>query len=90
MTSITDGCSIEQMKQLCETYKITYYALDYKYKTFDTTNHMNYNSNLPRLVFMCANNDLYPIREEESRVSIFKTCSNIGGQMSKTQDATTI
>jgi len=83
MTSITDGCSTEQIKQFCEKHKITYYALNYKYKTFDTNNHMNYNSNLPRLVFMCANNHLYPIRDEESRASIFKTCSNIGGPMKK-------
>ena len=40
MESITDGCSTEQIKQFCEKHKITYYALDYKYKTFDTNNYM--------------------------------------------------
>ena len=83
MVSITDGCDTEQIKKFCEMHKITYYALNYKYKTFDTNNHMNYNSNLPRLVFMCAENHLYPIEDEDSRATIFKTCSNIGGGLKK-------
>ena len=83
MESITDGCNTEQVKRFCEIHKITYYALNYKYKTFDTNNHMNYHSNLPRLVFMCAENHLYPIEDEDARTSIFKTCSNIGGQIKK-------
>ena len=32
---------------------------------------------------MCAENHLYPIEDEDARVSIFKTCSNIGGQINK-------
>ena len=83
MISITDGCDTEQIKRFCEKHKITYYALNYKYKTFDTNNHMNYNSNLPRLVFMCAENHLYPIEDEDARVSLFKTYSNVGGKIKK-------
>ena len=83
MESITDGCNTEQIKRFCEIHRITYYASNYKYKTFDTNNHMNYNSNLQRLVLMCAENNLYPIEDEDARVSIFKTCSNVGGQIKK-------
>jgi len=83
MESITDGCCTEQIKKFCDGRKITYYALDFKYKTFDTNNNMNYNSNLPRLVFMCANNHMYPITDEESRLTIFRSCSSIGGKMKK-------
>jgi hypothetical protein len=90
MESITDGCNTEQVKQFCEIHKITYYALNYKYKTFDTNNHMNYDSNLPRLVFMCAGNHLYPIEDEDARESIFKTCSNIGGGLKNTKHSSTL
>ena len=83
MKSIDDGCSTEQIRGFCNNHKITYYALDYKYKLFDTNNDMNYNSNLPRLVYMCATNHLFPIRDEAAREFIFKSCSNLGGGMKK-------
>ena len=83
MTSITDGCCTEQIIKFCEIHKITYYALDYKYKLFNTNNHMNYHSNLPRLIFMCAENHLYPIEDREAREHIFRSYSNIGGGMKK-------
>ena len=83
MNSIDDGCSIEQIAIFCEIHKITYYALNYQYKLFETNNDKNYNSNLPRLVFVCANNHLYPIDDNEKRETIFKQCSVISGKISK-------
>ena len=40
MASITDGCCTEQIIKFCEIHKITYYALDYKHKLFNTNNHI--------------------------------------------------
>jgi len=83
MKTIDEGCSIAQISVFCDIHKITYYALDFKYKLFETNNHKGYNSNLPRLVFVCANNHLYPIDDPEKRETIFKTCSVIGGKLNK-------
>ena len=83
MKSIDDGCNTEQIRKFCNNHKITYYALDYRYKLFDTNNDMNYHSNLPRLVYMCATNHLFPIPDETARECIFKSCSNVGGGMKK-------
>ena len=41
------------------------------------------NDNLPRLVFMCANNHMYPVIDEEHRETIFKTSSTIGDKINK-------
>ena len=50
---------------------------------FETNNHKGYKSDLPRLVFVCANNHLYPIDNPERRETIFKTCSVTGGKLNK-------
>ena len=39
MNAIGEGCSIEQIAGFCDIHKITYYALDFKYKLFETNNH---------------------------------------------------
>lgn len=83
MKAIDEGCSIAQIAVFCEIHKITYYALDFKYKLFETNNHLGYNSNLPRLVFVCATNHLFPVTDTEKRETIFKTCSAIGGKLNK-------
>ncbi|MCR9066870.1 MAG: hypothetical protein NXI00_23060 [Cytophagales bacterium] len=83
MNAIDEGCSIEQIAGFCDIHKITYYVLDFKYKLFETNNHKGYKSNLPCLVFVCANNHLYPIDDHERRETIFKSCSTIGGKMNK-------
>lgn len=83
MKSVDEGCCVNQISKFCEIHKITYYVLNFKYKLFETNNNMGYNSNLPRLVFMCANNHLYPIPDYDKRETIFKQSSNIGGQMKK-------
>ena len=85
MAKIDEGCSIAQIANFCMLHKITYYALNYKYKLFETNNDVGYHSNLPRLVFMCANNHLYPIDDNEKRETIFKKCSIIGGGMKNTR-----
>ena len=82
MESVTDGCSVQQLAGFCDEHKVTYYVLNYKYKLFETNNHMHFKgSNLPRLVFMCANSHLYPIEDPEERETIFKTYANVGGGM---------
>ena len=48
---------------------------------FESNHHKNHNSNLPRLVFMCANNHLYPIEDHDERETIFKTYANVGGRI---------
>ena len=76
MRDIDEGCDTAQVAQFCEIHKITYYALDYKYKLFETNNHMKYKNNLPKLVFMCSNNHLYAIDSNEQRETIFKKYAN--------------
>ena len=56
MTNIDDGCCISQIAEFCEIHRITYYALDYKYKTYATNTGKFLHNKLPKLVFMCANN----------------------------------
>ena len=83
MNSIDEGCSIAQIAVFCDIHKITYYALDFQYKLFETNNHKGYRSDLPRLIFVCANNHLYPVEDHEQRETIFKTCSAVGGGIKK-------
>ena len=42
ITNIDDGCSISQIVKFCTNHQITYYILDFKYKLFETNNHLNY------------------------------------------------
>lgn len=79
METIDEGCSTAQLAVFCDIHKIAYYALDFRYKLSETNNDLGYHSNLPRLVFVCANNHLYPIEDREKRETIFKTCSVVGG-----------
>ena len=57
--------------------------LDFRYKLFESNNHMKYRTDLPRLVFMCANGHMYPIEDHDKRESIFRTFSFVGGGMKK-------
>ena len=83
MVTEDEGCSIAQIANLCNKRKVIYYALNFKYKLFETNKDNVPKTNLPRLVFICANNHLYPITDEEKRETIFKTYSNTGGQIKK-------
>ncbi len=83
MVTEDEGCSIAQIANLCNKRKVIYYALNFKYKLFETNKDNVQHPNLPRLVFICANNHLYPITDEEQRETIFKTYSNTGGKIKK-------
>ena len=60
--------------------KVKCHALDYKHKLFETNKDDIPDNNLPRLVFMCGNNHMYPVLDEERRETTFKTSSQIGGK----------
>ena len=74
-----EGCCIAQIADFCKKRKVRLYALYYKHKLFETNKDEIHNNNLPRLVFMCANDHMYHVIDEERRETIFKTSSNIGG-----------
>ena len=78
-----EGCCIAQIANLCNKRKVIYYALDFKHKLFETNEDTAPKNNLPRLIFICAHNHLYPITDEEKRETIFKTCSKAGGSIKK-------
>ena len=50
---------------------------------FETNKDEAPTNNLPRLVFICANNHLYPITDEGQREPIFKSGPKIGGGIKK-------
>ena len=74
MKCIDEGCNINQIADFCNKRKIIYYALDYRYKLFETNKDKGFTkiNSLPKLVFMSANNHLYPITDKEERETIFK------------------
>ncbi len=80
MKTIDEGCSIEQIAICCNRYKITYYVLDFKYKLFETNCDKSNNRSLQTLVFMCANNHMYPVLNEGNRQTIFKKYASTIGQ----------
>ena len=51
-----EGCGVAQVADFCTKQYIQLYALEYKHKLFETNKDEIPNNNLPRLVFMCANN----------------------------------
>ena len=73
-----EGCCIEQIANFCKKRKVIFYALDYKHNLFETNKDEAPKNNLPRLVFICANNHLYPITNEGQRETLFKSGSKIG------------
>ncbi len=85
MDRVNAGCSLNQLIRFCQLRKVVYYAFDYKYKLIETNNQDNEisKSNLPRAVFICANNHLYPITNKEKQTSIFRTYQSIGNSMRK-------
>ena len=78
-----EGCCIPQIANLCNKRKVIYYALDFKHKLFETNKDTTPRNDLPRLIFICANNHLYPMTDEGKRETIFKTCSKVGGSIGK-------
>ena len=73
MQAEDEGCCISQIADSCQ--KITHYATDFKHKLFETNKDTTPASNLPRLIFICANNHLYPITDAEQRETLFNSCS---------------
>lgn len=87
MATIDEGCSIAQLAVFCDTHTIAYYVLDVKYTLFETNNPKWHSSDVPCLVFVCANIHLYPVIDTEKRGTISNMCSAIGGTLNtyKTQ-----
>ena len=84
MQNMHEGCSIEQIAIFCNRYKITYYVMNFRYKLFETNSNPKNNRHHKTLVFLCANNHLYTIEQEEDLQSIFKKfASPIGGGIMK-------
>ena len=84
MQNMYEGCSIEQIANFCNRYKITYYVMNFRYKLFETNSNPKNNRHHKPLVFLCANSHLYPIEQEEDRQTIFKKfASSIGGGIKK-------
>ena len=78
-----EGCCIARIANLCNKRKVIYYAMDFKHILFETNKDTTPRNDLPRLIFICANNHLYPIADEEERDTIFKTYSKTGGSINK-------
>ena len=76
-----EGCCIAQIAKLCNERTAMYYALDFKHKLFETNKDNTPRNDLPRLIFICANNHLYTITDEGKRETISKTCSKVGGSI---------
>ena len=80
MQNMYEGCSIEQIANLCNRYTITYYVMIFRYKLFETNSNPTNHRHHKTLVLLCANNHLYPVEKEEDRQTIFnKFASSIGG-----------
>ena len=67
MQTEDEGCCISQIADLCQKRKVICYAMDFKHKLFETNKDTTPANNLPRLIFICANNHLYPITDAEQR-----------------------
>ncbi len=52
--------------------------MNYRYEIIQTNIYEKYYSNLPKLVFVYANNHLYPVIDQKQRESIFKTRAIVG------------
>ena len=84
MQNIHEGCSIEHIANFCDRYRITYDVMKFRYKLFETNSNPKNNRHHKPLVFLCANNHLYPIEKEEDSQTIFKQfASSIGGGIKK-------
>lgn len=83
MQTEDEGCCIAQIADFCQKSKVIYYAMGFKHKVFDIDKYTVPTNNLPRLVFICATDHLYPITYETTRETIFKQHSKTGGAIKK-------
>ena len=74
---------LAQIANLCQKRKVIYYTLDFKHTLFETNKDTAPTNHLPRLIFICANNHLYPITGNETRQTIFNQHANTGGVIKK-------
>ena len=58
--------------------------MNFRYKLLETNYNPKNNRHHKTLVFLCANNHLYPVEKEEDRQTIFKKyASSTGGGIKK-------
>ena len=80
MQNMYEGCPIEQTANFCNRCKVTCYVMNFRYKLFETNSNPKNNRHPKILVFLCSNNHLYPIEQEDDHQTIFKKyASSIGG-----------
>ena len=53
MQNMYEGCSIEQIANFCDRYRITYYVMNFRYKLFETNYNPKKNRHHKVLIFMC-------------------------------------
>jgi len=78
-----EGCCVAQIANLCQKRKIIYDTVYFKHKLFQASKGTTPRNDLPRLIFICASNSLYPITDEEQRETIVKSCSKVGGSINE-------
>ena len=54
-----EGCSIEQIANFCNRYKITYYVIKFRYKLFETSSNPKNNRHHKSLVFVYVRITIY-------------------------------
>jgi hypothetical protein len=83
MQAEDEGCCVAQIANFCQRRKVTHDTVDFKHKLFEASKDSTPRDDLPRLVFVCASNNLYPITDEEHRETIVKSCSKVGGSINE-------
>ena len=78
------GYNALQIKYVCNHFKIPMYAIDYQKNIF--MNNLNElkndrNTNLPSLVFCCANNHMYVIDSHEEKENVIKRTTNLNEKL---------
>jgi len=66
--TLVEGLTINELEKFCRDYKITLLALDKNEKTISYK--PSENRNLPALIFIVANNHIYPILDKVKRLSL--------------------
>ncbi|TPX48064.1 hypothetical protein CcCBS67573_g10219 [Chytriomyces confervae] len=67
---IDTGVTTNQVVQFCEKYGISLYAMDLEFEIFCRHIPKVRNHHIPCLIYIVANNHMYPVLEEELRRSI--------------------
>ena len=67
---IDTGVTTNQVLRFCEKYGISLYAMDLEFDTFCQYSPEVRNHHVPALIYIVANNHMYPVLENELRKSI--------------------